>query len=92
MNMNFALRKGWVPAVVVAVIAIIVWMPADPVTEILTLVQTFILTVVALLVLSRALPVARWPASRQRALSWGVALLAAVLVCLEPFVLSTVRR
>jgi hypothetical protein len=90
--MNFAIKKGWAPAVVTAVVAIIVFMPADAVIEILTLVQTLLLTVIVLFLLSRVAPVAVWPQRKQRLVSWSVAACAAVFVCLEPFVLSTLRR
>lgn len=90
--MNFAIKKGWAPAVVTAVVAIIVFMPADAVTEILTLVQIFLLTVIVLLVLSRAAPVVAWPVRKQRLVSWSVAVCAAVVVCLEPLVLSALKR
>jgi hypothetical protein len=90
--MNFAIRKGWAPAVVAAVVAAIVSMPAEAVTEILTLVQTFLLTVVVLFVLSRVTPVATWPAPRQRLVTRSVAVVAAVVVCLEPLILSTLKR
>jgi hypothetical protein len=46
--MSFAIKTGWIPAVLVAVITTIVFMPADPVTEILALVQIFLLTVILL--------------------------------------------
>jgi hypothetical protein len=90
--MNFAIKKGWTPGVVAAVVAIVVFMPADAVTEILTFVQILVLAGVALLVLSRVVPVAAWPAPRQSLLSWSVAVGAAVIVCLEPLLLSTLRR
>lgn len=90
--MKFAIKKGWAPAVVTAVVAIILFMPADAVTEILTLVQTLLLTLVVLLVISRLAPVAAWPSRKQRLVSWSVAVCAAVAVCLEPLVLSTLKR
>ncbi len=89
--MNFAIKNGWAPALLAAVIAIILFMPADAVTEILTLVQTFLLTVIVLLVLSRVAPVAAWPRRRQTIVSWSVAVGAAVIVCLEPVVFSALK-
>ena len=85
--MNFAIRKGWGPAVVMAVVAIVLFMPADAVTEVVTLVETLVLTVGALLVLSRVAPVATWPSRKQHLVSWSVAACVAVVVCLEPLVL-----
>jgi Sec-independent protein secretion pathway component TatC len=90
--MNFAIKKGWGPAVVAAIVVIVLFMPADPVTEMLTLVQTFILTVVALLVLSRVALVADWPSQKQWLVSWSVALCAAVVVCLEPLLFAALKR
>ena len=77
---------------VVAVVAIIAFMPADAVTEVLALVQSFLLTVVTLLGISRVAPVAAWPAPRQRLLSWSVAAAVAIVVCVEPLVLSALKR
>jgi len=90
--MNFAIKKGWAPAVVAALIAIVVFMPADAVTEVLALVQTFLLTMVVLLVLSRVAPVVAWPLRKQRLVSWSVAVCAAMIVCLEPLVFSALKR
>jgi len=90
--MNFAIKKGWVPAMVVAVIAVMLFMPADPVTEILTVAQTFILTVAGLFVCSRVAPVTAWPSRKQRLVSWSVALSAAVVVCLEPLLFAAAKR
>jgi hypothetical protein len=90
--MNFAIKKGWAPALVVAVVMIVAFLPGDAVTEFLALLQIFLLTVLALVVLSRVLPVATWPSPKQRLVSWSVAVCASVLVCLEPLVLSALKR
>ena len=90
--MNFAIKKGWGPAVVAAIIAIVLFMPGDPVTEILTFIQTFVLTVVVLLVLSRVAAIAAWPSRKQWLVSWSVALCAAAVVCLEPLFFATLKR
>ena len=90
--MSFAIRKGSGPSVVAAVVAIVLFVPADPVTEILTLIQTFLLTVVVLLVLSRVASVAAWPSRKQWMASWSVAACAAALVCFEPLLFATFKR
>ncbi len=89
--MNFAMKRGWVPALVAAVLAIMVWIPADPITEILTFVLIFALTLIVLLVVSRFTNVPAASVSRQRLVSWLVAFLAAVLVCLYPLIYRIVK-
>ena len=90
--MNFAIKKGWGPAVVAAVVAIALFMPGDPVTEMLALVQTFVLTIFVLLVLSRIVSVAGWPSRKQWLVSWSVALCVAAVVCLEPVLFAALKR
>ena len=90
--MSFAIRKGWGPAVVMAVVATVLFMPADAVTEVVALVETLVLTVGVLFVLSRVAPVATWPSRKQHLASWAVAACAAAVVCLEPLVFSTLKR
>jgi len=46
--MSFAIKRGWGPALVAGVLAVVVLVPADPVTEILTLILVLVLTVIAL--------------------------------------------
>ena len=77
---------------VAAVLAIVLFMPADPVTEVLTLAQTFLMTVLVLLMLSRVAQVAGWPSRKQMLVSWAVALCAAAIVCLEPLLFAALKR
>ena len=77
---------------VAAIVAIVLFMPGDPVTEVLTLVQTLVLTVVVLFVLSRVAAIAAWSSRKQWLVSWSVALCAAAAVSLEPLLCATLKR
>jgi hypothetical protein len=90
--MSFAIKRGWGPALVAGVLAVVVLVPADPVTEILTLILVLVLTVIALLGISRVANLASAPVSRQRLVSWLVAVAVAVVVGVFPLMHSMLRR
>jgi hypothetical protein len=91
-SLSFAIRKGSVPAAVTAVVATIIFGPAEAVTELLVLIQIFVLTIAVLAALSRLVPVRGWTQRAQRRLIWSVAVGTAALVCFEPVLFGMLFR
>lgn len=91
-SLSFAIRKGSVPAAVTAVVATMLFAPAEVVTELLVLIQIFLVTIAVLTALSRLVPLSGWTRRAQHLLVWSVALGTAVVVCLEPILFRALHR
>lgn len=86
--MKFIIRKALIPATVIALIAAVFVFTPDPLTQLWTFSQIFILTMVVLIVLSRVTKLASWPPIKLRWLIWSVSVGMAALVILEEVAVS----
>lgn len=90
--MKFAFKHGWVPAIVLGVIAAITFAPADWVTEAIFIVQIFVLVIILVSIVSRAVSITTWQPPRRRLLIWSLAAIVAIIVSLEPSIFRRLRN
>ena len=90
-GMRFAFRQGSIAAVVMGFLATLFFTQMDVLTDIFTIIQVFVLTIITLAVLARFTLAAAWPSWKQRLLVWFVATGTAAAVCVEPVVLRYIR-
>jgi hypothetical protein len=78
----FGIKKGLTPALIAAFVAIVIWIPADVITVVITVAEILFIAILTLASLARFLPVSEWPKPRIAILIWSTSFGAAVLTCL----------